>query len=141
MVVNPIFIGRIVGRIGSRIPMTIGFNLVALGTLMQVWVDVNTSYVLTLIGLLLIGLGVTFTIPPLMAAVISSVLKEQISTASGALNSSRQLGATLGVAIHGSILSGSESFIYVMHMSLVVTTAILFGGSLLSFAYIGRRKP
>jgi MFS transporter, DHA2 family, methylenomycin A resistance protein len=141
MVVNPIFIGRIVGRIGARIPMTIGFNLGALGTLLQVWVDVNTSYVLTLIGLLLIGFGVTFTIPPLMAAVISSVPKEQTGIASGALNSSRQLGATLGVAILGSILSGSESFIYGMHMSLVVTTAILFGGSLLSFAFIGRRKP
>jgi DHA2 family methylenomycin A resistance protein-like MFS transporter len=141
MVVNPIFIGRIVGRIGSRIPMTIGFNLGALGTLLLVWVDVNTSYVLTPIGLLLIGFGVTFTIPPLMAAVISSVPKEQTGIASGALNSSRQLGATLGVAILGSILSGSESFIYGMHMSLVVTTAILFGGSLLSFAFIGRRKP
>ncbi len=140
MAFNPIFTGRIVGRIGARIPMTIGFSLGALGTLLQIWVDVNTSYALTLIGLLLIGFGVSFTIPSLMTAVISSVPKEQTGAASGALNSSRQLGATLGVAILGSILSGSESFIAGMHMSLVVTTAILFGGSLLSFAFIGRTK-
>jgi DHA2 family methylenomycin A resistance protein-like MFS transporter len=135
---NPILTGRIVGRIGARIPMTVGFSLGALGTLLQVWTDVNTSYALTLIGLLLIGFGVSFTLPSLMAVVISSVPKEQTGAASGALNSSRQLGATLGVAILGSILSGSESFIAGMHISLVVTTAILFGGSLLSFAYIGR---
>lgn len=138
MAFNPIFAGRIVGRIGARIPMTIGFSLAALGTLLQVWVDVTTSYALTLIGLLLIGFGMSFTIPSLMAAVISSVPKEQTGAASGALNSSRQLGATLGVAILGSILNGNESFIAGMHMSLVVTTVILFGGSILSFAFIGR---
>jgi DHA2 family methylenomycin A resistance protein-like MFS transporter len=141
MAFNPILTGRIVGRIGARIPMTVGFSLGALGTLLQVWTDVNTSYALTLIGLLLIGFGVSFTLPSLMAVVISSVPKEQTGAASGALNSSRQLGATLGVAILGSILSGSESFIAGMHSSLIVITIILFGGSLLSFAFIGRRKP
>ncbi|XEC94504.1 MFS transporter [Paenibacillus tarimensis] len=137
---NPILTGRIVGRIGARIPMTVGFSLGAVGTLLQVWTEVNTSYVITMIGLLLIGFGVSFTIPSLMAAIISSVPKEQTGAISGALNSSRQLGATLGVAILGSILSGSKSFIAGMHMSLIVTTVILFGGSLLSFAFIGRKQ-
>ncbi|WP_235549722.1 MFS transporter [Paenibacillus sp. Soil766] len=140
LALNPILTGRIVGRIGARIPMTLGFSLGAVGTLLQVWTEVNTSYVITMIGLLLIGFGVSFTIPSLMAAVISSVPKEQTGAVSGALNSSRQLGATLGVAILGSILSGSKSFIDGMHMSLIVTTIILFGGSLLSFAFIGRKQ-
>lgn len=140
LALNPILTGRIVGRIGARIPMTLGFSLGAVGTLLQVWTEVNTSYVITMIGLLLIGFGVSFTIPSLMAAVISSVPKEQTGAVSGALNSSRQLGATLGVAILGSILSGSKSFIDGMHMSLIVTTVILFGGSLLSFAFIGRKQ-
>lgn len=140
LALNPILTGRIVGRIGARIPMTLGFSLGAAGTLLQVCTEVNTSYVITMIGLLLIGFGVSFTIPSLMAAVISSVPKEQTGAVSGALNSSRQLGATLGVAILGSILSGSKSFIDGMHMSLIVTTVILFGGSLLSFAFIGRKQ-
>jgi DHA2 family methylenomycin A resistance protein-like MFS transporter len=90
--------------------------------------------------LLLIGFGASFTIPSLMAAVISSVPKEQTGAISGALNSSRQLGATLGVAILGSILSGSKSFIVGMHISFIVLTVILFGGSLLSFAFIGKKQ-
>ncbi|MCU6792703.1 MFS transporter [Paenibacillus sp. WQ 127069] len=137
---NPILTGRIVARIGARIPMTVGFSLGAVGTLLQVWTEVNTTYAITLIGLLLIGFGASFTIPSLMAAVISSVPKEQIGAISGALNSSRQLGATLGVAILGSILSASKSFISGMHTSLIVTAVILFGGSLLSFAFIGRKQ-
>lgn len=137
---NPILTGRIVARIGARIPMTVGFSLGAAGTLLQVWTEVNTTYAITLIGLLLIGFGASFTIPSLMVAVISSVPQEQTGAISGALNSSRQLGATLGVAILGSILSGSKSFIVGMHISLIVTTVILFGGSLLSFAFIGRKE-
>ncbi|MEK3722695.1 MFS transporter [Paenibacillus sp. FSL H8-0034] len=137
---NPILTGRIVARIGARIPMTVGFSLGAVGTLLQVWTEVNTTYAITLIGLLLIGFGASFTIPSLMAAVISSVPKEQTGAISGALNSSRQLGATLGVAILGSILSGSKSFMAGMHISLIVTAVILFGGGLLSFAFIGRKQ-
>ncbi|MFD1954520.1 MFS transporter [Paenibacillus thailandensis] len=136
---NPILTGRIVGRTGARIPMTAGFCLGALGTMLQVWTDGRSSYAVTMIGLLLIGFGVSLTIPSLTAAVMSSVPKEQTGAISGALNSSRQLGATLGVAIIGSILGGGESFIAGMQASLIVMSAIMFGGSLLSFAFIGRK--
>lgn len=138
---NPILTGRIVGRIGARIPMTVGFSLGGLGTLLLVQIDVHTNYAITLISLLLIGFGVSFTIPSLMSAVISSVSKDQTGIATGALNSSRQIGATLGVVIFGSILSNSASFVAGMHISLVVTTIILFGGSILSYSFIGRSKP
>lgn len=137
---NPILTGRIVGKIGARIPMTVGFSLGAVGTMLQVWTEVNTSYVITMIGLMLIGFGVSFTIPSLMAVVISSVPKEQTGAVSGALHSSRQLGATLGVTITGSILSRSKLFITGMQMSFIVITVVLFGGSLLSFVFIGRKQ-
>ena len=137
---NPILTGRLVGRIGARIPMTVGFSLSAAGTFLLVWTEVDTSYVLTMIGLLMIGFGVSFTIPSLMAAVISSAPKELTGSVSGVLNASRQLGATLGVAILGSMVSGSSMFIAGMHAALIVTTVILLAGSALSFAYIGRNQ-
>ncbi|QRG70699.1 MFS transporter [Brevibacillus choshinensis] len=137
---NPIFTGRIVGQIGAKIPMTFGFCLGAMGTLLLVWADQSTSYAIMFFGLLFIGFGVSFTIPALMAAVISSAPKDHTGAAAGALNSSRQLGATIGVAIISSVLTGSESFITGMHGSLIVLTIILVGGSLLSFAFIGGRR-
>jgi DHA2 family methylenomycin A resistance protein-like MFS transporter len=139
LAINPILTARIVGIIGARLPMTIGFSLGAAGTVLQVWAGVNTDSIYSWIGLLLIGFGVSLTIPSLMAAVISSVSKEQTGAVSGALHTSRQLGAMLGVAILGSIVSGSESFTAGIQQSLIVTAVILSGGSLLSFTFIGRK--
>ncbi|MBP1975717.1 DHA2 family methylenomycin A resistance protein-like MFS transporter [Cohnella thailandensis] len=136
---NPILTGRLVGRIGARLPMTAGFALAGIGALAQAWPE-ETGPASAFAGLLLIGFGVSLTIPSLMAAVLASVPKEQTGTASGALNASRQLGATLGVAILGSILSGSASFMGGMRASLLVVTVLLFGGSLLSFAFIPGKK-
>lgn len=131
---NPIVTGRIVGRIGARLPMSAGLFLTGLGAWVQAWSNGDTSYALTLASLLLIGFGVSLTIPSLMAAVLSSVTKEQTGTASGALNASRQLGATIGVALIGSLLSASQSFLSGVHVSFVVLTFILWGVGIVSFA-------
>ncbi|MCS7460466.1 MFS transporter [Paenibacillus doosanensis] len=139
LALNPMVTGRIVSRIGARLPMTLGFALTAAGTVLESRADAADGYGLICAGLLLIGFGVSFTIPSMMAAVMSSVSKDQTGTASGALNSSRQLGATVGVALAGSMLSSSGSIIEGMHRSLVVTAIVLLGGSLLSYAFIGRK--
>lgn len=138
MAINPIFTGRIVGRTGPRIPMTAGFLLGAMGMLMLIGKDGNTDYTLTMIGLFLLGIGISFTIPALMAAVISSVPTDQVGAISGALNSSRQLGATLGVAILGAILSSRGTLLTGMNAALIVTASIFVCGSLLSFLFIRR---
>lgn len=139
LVFNPIVTGRIVGRIGARIPMTAGFLLAAAGTILQLRMVSTSDYALPLIGLFLIGLGVSLTIPALMTAVISAVPREQTGAASGALNSSRQVGATLGVAMIGAILGGAPSMTAGMRLGLALTAAVLLAGSLLSFAFIGRK--
>ncbi|MDR9856110.1 MFS transporter [Paenibacillus sp. VCA1] len=136
---NPIVTGRVVSRIGARIPMTSGFLLAAIGTFMQLRIVYGSGYAVPLIGLFLIGLGVSFTIPALMTAVIGAAPQEQTGAVSGALNSSRQLGATLGVALIGSIIGGSPSPAAGMRLALSVTAVILFAGSLLSLTFIGRK--
>ncbi len=140
MAVNPIFAGRIVSRTGARIPMTGGFAAVAAGTVLLALADENTNYAQVCAGLFLIGFGISFTLPSLMSAILSSVPRELTGAASGALNASRQVGATLGVAVVGAIISGSETFITGMHVSLIVTAVILAGGSLLSFLFINRDR-
>ncbi len=136
---NPILTGRIVARIGARIPMTAGFALCAAGMLLLFRTEAGTRDVMTIVGLLFIGFGVSLTIPSLLAAVMSAVPKEQAGSISGALNSSRQLGATLGVAILGTIAGGSAALTDGVRLSLLVTAGIMLGGSLLSFIYIGRK--
>lgn len=137
---NPIVTGRIVSRIGAQIPMTAGFSLGAAGTFLLAWTNHNTSYAWTFIGLLLIGFGVSLTIPALMAAVISSVPREQAGAVSGALNASRQLGSVIGVALLGAFVSGSQSFNAGMRVSLILIAFILFGGALLAVAVFGKTR-
>jgi MFS transporter, DHA2 family, methylenomycin A resistance protein len=76
----------------------------------------------------------------LMSAVISSVSKELTGTASGVLNSSRQIGAMLGVAVFGAMLSESGSLVGGLHRSLILSAIILAGGSLLSFSFIPDKR-
>ncbi|GLX66818.1 MFS transporter [Paenibacillus glycanilyticus] len=136
---NPIVTGKIVSRIGARLPMAAGFSLGAGGTVILSRIDLTTSYVWTCIGMLLIGFGISLTIPSLMSAVMSSIAKNETGAVTGAVNASRQMGSILGVALLGAVISGSDSFISGMHLSLGIITVILFGGALLSLALIGKK--
>lgn len=140
LAVNPIVTGRIVGRIGAKLPMTAGFALAALGALTIARGDDGPGLAAIWAGLLAAGFGVSFTIPALMAAVMSAVPREQTGAASGALNSSRQLGAVLGVAMFGAIVSGSGTFMAGMRASLTAAAIVLLCGSLLSLAFIRKRE-
>jgi DHA2 family methylenomycin A resistance protein-like MFS transporter len=103
---NPIFTGRLVARIGPRIPAACGFALMSAGTLIQAF---STSAALSVIALALLGFGVSLAIPSLLTAVVGSVPQELAGIAGGALNASRQTGAVLGVAILGALLNGTNS--------------------------------
>jgi MFS transporter, DHA2 family, methylenomycin A resistance protein len=129
-------VGRIINRIGTKVPMTIGFLLVGSGILLQAWVDIHTSYVVTLVGLLLMGLGLPLTIVSLLTLVMSNAPKELAGTASGALNASRQLGAVIGVAVLGAILSGYSPFVSGQHVALIVTGLLMLCGSLLVLTFV-----
>ncbi|MFG1638807.1 MFS transporter [Amycolatopsis sp. NPDC049252] len=97
---NPIFTGRLVARIGPRVPAVSGFLLMAAGTLLQAFAPA-----LSVPALALLGFGVSLAIPSLLTAVIGSAPPELAGIAGGALNASRQTGAVLGVAILGSLLT------------------------------------
>jgi DHA2 family methylenomycin A resistance protein-like MFS transporter len=103
---NPIFTGRLVARIGPRIPAACGFALMSAGTLIQAF---STSAASSVIALALLGFGVSLAIPSLLTAVVGSVPQELAGIAGGALNASRQTGAVLGVAILGALLNGTNS--------------------------------
>lgn len=137
---NPILTGKIVARIGAKLPMTAGFVFCAIGVLLLSRVNANTGYTITLFGLLLTGFGISFTIPSLIAAVISSLPKELSGVASGALNTSRQLGAMLGVAVMGTLLSINDTFTSGMRLAFLLTIVILLAGGALSFVFIGHKQ-
>ncbi|MDR6880648.1 MFS transporter [Bacillus sp. 3255] len=139
LALGPILTGRLVARYGARMPIVAGFALGAAGMLLQVWTDENTSYGLTMIGLLLNGCGISLTIPSLIAAVMSAAPRELGGTASGALNASRQIGATLGVVLFGAMVGSATTFAAGMHMAVIAAAGLMVCGGVLSFRFVGRR--
>ncbi|WIX85863.1 MFS transporter [Amycolatopsis sp. DG1A-15b] len=119
---NPIFTGRLVARIGPRIPAVSGFSLMSAGTLLQAG---STSAVLSVVALALLGFGVSLAIPSLLTAVVASAPPDLTGVAGGALNAARQTGAALGVAILGALLAGTTTSI-----ALIAAAGLLLVGAL-----------
>jgi MFS family permease len=109
---------RLVPRVGARSLIVIG-TLVAAGGL--AWLSQITPDSTFLAGLfgpyLLIGLGMGLAVTPIAVAGTSGVPREEAGLASGLLNTSRTVGASIGLAVLATLaatrtthaLSGSVS--------------------------------
>jgi EmrB/QacA subfamily drug resistance transporter len=107
IVVASLFTGRWVGRIGSRVPMTVGCLLAGLGVILTyaaIGPDVGVTTLGWTMGIAGIGFGIV--IVPVNATALSSLPAANSGMASSAVNTSRELGAVAGVAILGSIVNG-----------------------------------
>ncbi|MFI6035388.1 MFS transporter [Streptomyces sp. NPDC051315] len=140
---NPIYTGRLVGRIGPRRPATTGFVLMGLGALLQAPFTDDSALALTatVVGLLAFGFGVSFALPALVAGMASSVPTELAGIGAGALNSARQVGASLGVAVLGVILNLSATNADGTRWALVVGGVTLLLGALIAGTGLRGRSP
>ncbi|HUC35790.1 MAG TPA: MFS transporter [Acidimicrobiales bacterium] len=91
---------RVVGRIGTRLPMTIG-PLVTTGAL--VWISrisVHSGYLEGVLGpalLVAVSMGTAFV--PLTLSAVAGVPRHEAGLASALLNTGQQVGGSLGLAI------------------------------------------
>jgi EmrB/QacA subfamily drug resistance transporter/deazaflavin-dependent oxidoreductase (nitroreductase family) len=95
---------RLIGRLGPRLPMTIGALLAAIGMFWLAAITVNANYFTDVLGplaVLSIGLGMAFVSTSVTA--ISGVQPHESGLASALLNVGRQLGGSLGIAIMGTV--------------------------------------
>ncbi len=99
--------GRIVGRIGSRLPMTIGMVITGLGLLSLTTVQYDTPYSQIWFLLIPIGLGNGLVMSPMTTAAMSTVPGRRAGMASATLNTVRQVGSVFGIAVLGNIVTRS----------------------------------
>ncbi|MBT2229019.1 MFS transporter [Nonomuraea sp. NEAU-A123] len=97
MTVNPLLTGRLVARYGPRPPIFGGLALLAIGLGGVSLTDLLAPW------LVVMGFGLSYVLPALMAGVVTSAPPGTAGTAGGVLNASRQVGATLGVAVLGGL--------------------------------------
>jgi DHA2 family methylenomycin A resistance protein-like MFS transporter len=92
-------------RLGPRLPIVGGQALMVLGLVGLAAVPATMPT--WALGLLMIpvGVGGSFRVPPLTALLLDSLPAHRAGTASGVLNTFRQIGGSLGVAVSGAILA------------------------------------
>ncbi|MBV6696036.1 MFS transporter [Kitasatospora aureofaciens] len=107
---NPLLTGRIVAKVGPWKPVLGGLALLAAGSVVFSAAVLNgTPYPVLAVGLLLCGFGVSFALPALVTAVVTTAPEGAAGAASGLLNAVRQVGATLGVAVMGAFVGGEDA--------------------------------
>lgn len=140
MVMN-IFAGRLITRTGPRVLMVTGLGLAAFGYMLLLRISADRSYWMLAIPMLVAGSGIALTVPTMTNATLSSVHPSRAGIASGVLNSARQIGGMLGVAVFGFLVrdAAPELFMHGMRVSIAVAVVLLVVGIILSF--FGIRKP
>ena len=101
--------GKLSDRVGSRWLIAGGMTTVALCCLELSTVTVNSGFWQMLPGFILGGLGMAFVMTPMSAAVMGAAPVDKAGVASGVLNTFRQVGVALGIAIMGAIITNREA--------------------------------
>jgi len=96
--------GRIVGRIGPRLPMVLGLSLCGVAMLGLLRLAVGSSIGAVWWNLACVGLGGGLSLTPMTATAMAAVGSERAGMASAIHNSMRQMGQALGVAVLGSFV-------------------------------------
>jgi DHA2 family methylenomycin A resistance protein-like MFS transporter len=139
IIVSNLMAGRMVSRLGARLPLVAG-QLMEAGGFLGGWLTGAGP-----VSLVAVGLGAGLASPPMMTAVLESVPPERAGTASGVLNAVRQLGGALGVAILGGVFSRSANEAEGLRLSMLLAGLCLLATAVASARFVAgperRRAP
>ena len=100
--------GRLVGAGKARIAMVLAGSAVTLSALLLTNLSVEVSLAQLICAFALFGVGLGLVNAPITNAAVSGMPRAQAGLASALASTSRQVGATLGVALGGSIAGGGR---------------------------------
>jgi DHA2 family methylenomycin A resistance protein-like MFS transporter len=89
----------------------------------------NESFWAILPGLLIGGVGMGSTMTPVTAAAMSAVAVDKAGIGSAVLNSSRQVGGSLGIAVMGAIVASGSDFLTGFHDALRIGALLCLVGA------------
>ncbi|MFB7652486.1 MULTISPECIES: MFS transporter [unclassified Streptomyces] len=98
--------GRHIQRFAPRLPIGLGLLFIAAGMLlMRAGMTADAQRAALVCGLVVTGIGVGLATPVLVSAATSAVPPRQAGMAGGAVNTFRQLGMTLAIAVLGAVFT------------------------------------
>ena len=100
--------GRLIDRVGRRLPTTTGLVMLAVGVLPIAFAGQDVSIATLLMGLSLVGLGLGLSTPGLQTSAVEAVDSNQAGSAAGLYSTSRYLGSIIGSAIIAGIVGAND---------------------------------
>ena len=135
--------GKLSDHYGSRWLVGGGMSLLAIMLLYYSMLGLHESFWVLLPGLLIGGLGMGLTMTPTTAAAMSAVAVDKAGVGSAVLNSARQVGGSLGIAVMGAIVASAagglhtpEAFLTGFHDALRVAAGLAIAGAVVATAAI-----
>ena len=98
-------VGYLTNNLGPRIVMAAGMACMGFGALAIAFISENTNLILIELALFVVGIGLGLNTAPVNGVAVAAVPPARSGTASGVLNTARMVGATMGVAILGSVFA------------------------------------
>ena len=112
--ITPMLLGWVTASIiGMRLIMTVGYRRLGVigtsvfvtGTFLMTLISADSSQILIMVFVTMMGVGMGLSIPSFLVAVQTSVERRNLGTATSTLQFSRSIGGTLGVSVMGTALS------------------------------------
>jgi EmrB/QacA subfamily drug resistance transporter len=133
--------GRLAERVGARALLTVGPLIVAAGFALFLRVGAGpVPYVSDLLpALALIACGLTLSVAPLTAAVMSAVDAAHVGSASGVNSATARIGGLLATALLGYVLAGDASgpaFVARFHGAAIVGALLALGAGAAAFVLV-----
>ena len=133
-------VGRLSDRFGPRWFVAAGLALVAIALLLFSRLDVDSDFWTALPGLLVGGVGMGMAMTTMTAAAMGSVPVDKAGVGSAVINSMRQVGGSLGIAVMGAILAtqfdvsrpNPFDFVDGLQLGLRCAAAVAFAGAVLA---------
>jgi DHA2 family methylenomycin A resistance protein-like MFS transporter len=133
--------GPLTNRFGPRRPVVAGQLLMVVGLIALVATVHLGSVPLVALCVIPIGAGGSLAMPAVTGVVLDGVRPDQAGTASAVFNTFRQVGGAVAIAVFGSLIAGSTTFLPGARAGLAIAAALLLITALTSLKIIGSPVP
>ncbi len=117
--------GRMTDRIGTRTPVLLGVGAMAVALVALTLLIPDERYAALVPALLVFGFALPFFFVPPRTAIFNLVPEDSRGEASGVMTTVQMLGGALAIAVLGSALLDSDSYVPVFGITAGVTLAVL----------------
>ena len=130
--------GGLSGRIGSRLPLTVGPVSVAAGFLLFLLFDSGSGYWRGMLpAIVVVAVGMAGAVAPLTTAVLASVDARHTGAASGLNSALARVGGLIATALIGGVIAAKgEALFTAFHIAAIVGAIAAFAAGVAAFLLV-----